>query len=154
MTVGKGTRAVLEPHQHRGISFVFTPSKATGATLAEELPLPETGSKRVLYPASVKAADTIVDTLRSRGFFCSRINTYDTRGVTTLNERQLAAAMRADIVTIGSPTAGRSWVKIMGVEHAKTVPIAGIGHVTHRSLRNEFGLECVYPEFPGIEGWA
>ena len=133
VVVGKGTRAILEPHEHRGISVVFTPSKATGAVLAEELPLPTSGSKRVLYAASVKAADTIVDTLRGRGFYCSRINTYDTRAVTTLPRRQLETAMKADLVTLGSPTAVHSWVEVVGSAHARLVPISAIGPVTQRA---------------------
>lgn len=117
--VGPGTQQVLEPHTHRGINLVFTPSKATAATLAEELPLPDTGSVRVLYPASVKAADTLEKALTRRGFTVVRLNTYDTRAVTTLPRRLLEVAMDADIVTLGSPTAVYAWINAVGVELAQ-----------------------------------
>ena len=93
--------------------------------------MPESGSKRVLYPASVKAADTLERALKKRGFRVLRINTYDTRAVTSLPQQLLEQSLNADIVTLGSPTAVYAWVKAVGTEVAQRIPAAAIGKVTY-----------------------
>ena len=80
-SVGAGTAKVLA---EASLPADFVPSKATGATLARELPLASSqsdggaGNGKVLYPASALAADVVESGLRSRGFGTRRIDTYTT----------------------------------------------------------------------------
>lgn len=83
----------------------------------------------------------------------ARLNTYDTRPATTLPRRLLEIALDADIVTLGSPTAVYAWIDAVGTEVAQSIPVAAIGRVTHMATKS-YALDCVYPENPGITGWA
>lgn len=149
--VGKATGDALRAG---GVSPVFTPSKATGETLAAEIPLPhpaaddtgvaaapeaeETsaggeggpssprGGPRVLYPASAKAQNTLESGLRARGFEVRRLNTYDTVPA-TWDESAEAAAAGASVAAFGSPSAVKTWAARMGVVAAGVGGAGGEG---------------------------
>lgn len=63
VSIGKGTS---KPLLDKGIVPVFEPSDSTAETLAKELPL--SFGKRVLYPSSAIAENTLVKGLEERGF--------------------------------------------------------------------------------------
>ena len=157
-TVGKGTAKVLKGEYARGALTLeaFTPSKADAATLAGELPL-TAKSARVLYPASAKAASTLQEGLRSRGARVTRLNTYSTEKVTTVDPDALALALAADVVTFGSPSAVKAWLALSGLadeEGRGAHPLyACIGGTSARAC-DKVGLPGVlFPESPGVDGW-
>lgn len=128
--VGKATGDALRA---KGVTPVFTPSKATGETLAAEIPLlPPTADvnsggggsgsgeaaaerrRRVLYPASAKAQKTLEAGLLARGFEVRRLNTYDTVPA-SWSEDAKAAAAAATVAAFGSPSAVKTWAARVGV---------------------------------------
>eukprot|EP00879_Flechtneria_rotunda_P013147 GHRR01013732.1.p1 GENE.GHRR01013732.1~~GHRR01013732.1.p1 ORF type:complete len:217 (+),score=73.66 GHRR01013732.1:737-1387(+) len=100
--VGGGTGEALAV---AGIEASYTASKALGKVMGSELPHLEGGTDTVLYPASVKASTDLQDSLTAAGFRVKRINTYNTVGVTNVEEQLLQQAKEADIITFGSPSA-------------------------------------------------
>lgn len=77
--VGGGTGEILE---RCGLRPEFTATKSTGATLGGELPKVPGGHDTVLYPASCRASQELQGSLAASGFAVTRLNTYDTRGIT------------------------------------------------------------------------
>ena len=173
--VGKATSETLEKS---GIEPVFTPSKATGETLAAELPFPDEYAgveprPRVLYPASARAQMTLESGLVARGFHVQRLNTYDTVPA-EWDASAEAAAMAASVVAFGSPSAVKTWAVRAGVaretiferKEAAGGPREGItragalaaciGETSARACREAGWAESAifYPEKPGMEGWA
>jgi uroporphyrinogen-III synthase len=144
-SVGSGTEQAL---RQGGVDPVFKPSKATGKTLAAELPGPSAGGS-VLYPASSKAKREVQDGLAARGFACTRLDTYDTVAA-TWTPQQHAAAAAAAVVTLASPSAVKVWAERVGT----AAPAACIGETSAAACR-EAGFRRVYwPDSPGIDGWA
>ncbi len=144
VAVGKATSSLLP----RPSSFI--PSKSTGKTLALELPLspgPD-GLTRVLYPCSSQASDDVQSTLTDRGFEVTRIDTYDTVAIPL----DKVACQEVDVVTLGSPTAARSWC-----ESTDRKPLAAcIGETTAKECER-LGWDkgkIFVPERPGLEGWT
>lgn len=150
-TVGKATSAVLDRER---IDVEFTPSKSNAETLAAELP-PVNGSPgNVLYVASVRARGELESGLLKRGFVVTRLNTYDTIPVQTVSEADLSDALKADVVTFGSPSAIGAWKKVVQDKVADTLAVACIG-ATSGKAAIEYGLENVhYPDKPGMDGWV
>lgn len=165
--VGKSTGEVLEAG---GITPVFTPSKATGETLAAEIPFPSSceadGEKqqegehkgpRILYPASAKAQMTLEEGLSARGFEVQRLNTYDTVPAEWSIEAEAAAAS-ASVATFGSPSAVKTWAARLGVRHLdrNSALAACIGETSAKACREAGWSDATifYPEKPGIQGWA
>ena len=118
-TVGKGTAKILAAEYASGTltAPTFTPSKANAETLVDELPLNASGAAacRVLYPASAKAAKTLQEGLAARGATVTRLDTYSTEKVTSVDETTLNLALTADVVTFGSPSAVKAWLAITGL---------------------------------------
>jgi len=143
--VGKATEEALK---NAGISVEFCPSKATAATLADELPSPG----RVLYPASARAQTTLQDGLEERGFAVTRLNTYDTV-TATWSAKQLGNAQRCRIACFASPSAVKGWLSNGG---SPSVYAACIGETSAEACRQKGWPEdtIFYPEKPGIEGWV
>jgi uroporphyrinogen-III synthase len=83
------------------------PPQALGKIMGKEMPHVQGGSDTVLYPASAKASTDLQDSLAASGYTVTRINTYDTVGVApeAVAPELLQAALAADIVTFGSPSA-------------------------------------------------
>ncbi|CAN0195766.1 unnamed protein product [Ectocarpus sp. 12 AP-2014] len=130
------------------------------------------GGPRVLYPASVKAQNTLESGLRTRGFEVRRLNTYDTVPA-TWDESAEAAAAGASVAAFGSPSAVKTWAARMGVVAAGErgagaegsgggkssgggALAACIGETSARACREAGWAESAifYPEKPGMEGWA
>ena len=113
--MGKGTSTVLAG---AGLAVDFVPSKATGKTLAAELPPPDgAASQSVLYPASALASDAIEGGLKARGIATRRIDTYTTVPAKWDND-DLARAQAAEVVTFASPSAVRVWADRAGTNAA------------------------------------
>lgn len=164
--VGKATGEVLEDD---GIAPVFTPSKATGATLAAEIPLPSsspmtndesqehTGRPRVLYVASARAQKTIEQDMAARGFDVRRLNTYDTVPAQWSAEAHAAAA-GVSVAAFGSPSAVKTWVSKMEAtqDRGNGALAACIGETSAEACRGAGWPETAifYPDKPGIEGWV
>eukprot|EP00960_Hanusia_phi_P000764 21130-Hanusia_phi.AAC.4 len=143
--VGAGTKQAL---QEGGIEPVFMPSKATGKTLADELPGPRR-SGRVLYPASAKARTEVQGGLTARGFSVTRLNTYDTVSA-TWSDKELQMGASAAVIALASPSAVKTWAERLGTKQYA----ACIGETSAAACK-ELGFEHVFwPESPGILGWA
>ena len=154
--VGKATCAAL---RRAGLDVAFTPSKATGKTLAAELPLAPPGAAgasaaaaapRVLYPASARAADTVANGLTARGFEVTRLDAYTTVPATWPAGADADAA-RARVVTFASPSAVQVWAERVGTGSAA----ACIGETSAAACREAgWASERVFwPEKPGMDGW-
>ena len=152
--VGKATREALV---RLGIEVDFVPSKATAATLVEELPeeMADGSPTRVLYPASLQAKETLQRGLEKRGFEVTRLNTYDTVS-TTFSDGQVASAESASVACFGSPSAIKAFVENLGKDKARQILAACIGETSAEACRQMGWSEDMifYPEKPGIEGWA
>ena len=165
VAVGKATEVAL---RDAGIDVSFVPTKATAQTLVEELPpIPSNNDSNnsgdrmtnVLYPASAKAADVIVNGLEARSDFrVTRLDTYDTvpaQWDTTQQEH----AQQCQIVCFASPSAIKGWIS--NVEAIGTSPngyvAACIGETSAAACR-KLGWDdrrIFYPkEQPGMEGWV
>ncbi len=109
--VGKATKKTLS---NLGFEVNFVPSKANGEALANELPpADELRLNNILYPASLKAADTIQDILSKRkdaSFRVERLNTYDTVPVQYTEEQLTTVMDDVHIACFGSPTAVDAWI--------------------------------------------
>mmetsp|Transcript_6747 Transcript_6747/g.18076 ORF Transcript_6747/g.18076 Transcript_6747/m.18076 type:complete len:298 (-) Transcript_6747:254-1147(-) len=149
--VGGGTAEVLE---QAGITPEFVPSKALGKNMGGELPHIPGGSDRVLYPASCKASTDLQDSLKASGFQVNRMDTYDTRGVSSAPEDLLGKALAADIVTFGSPSAVKAWISLAGMEKATEKVNVCIGSTSARACEAAGLSKVHFPEAPGIEGWV
>ena len=150
-TVGAGTAQALAAVE---LQVDFVPSKATGKTLADELPLPDDNSTTagiVLYPASALAARTVEDGLTERGFRTLRIDTYTTVPA-QWSERDVERAQAAEVVTFASPSAVRAWVERVGTQATAVC----IGETSAAECRRiGFASERVLcPDKPGIGSWA
>jgi uroporphyrinogen-III synthase len=160
VAVGKATEVAL---RDAGIDVSFVPSKATAQTLVKELPpVPSTRGDRVtnvLYPASAKAADVIVNGLEERTVFSvTRLDSYDTVPAPwdTTQEEQ---AQQCQIVCFASPSAIKGWItniEAVGINPNRYVA-ACIGETSAAACR-KFGWDdsrIFYPkEQPGMEGWV
>ena len=177
-SIGMGTTRVLEEEEEGGEGegslsrlIAFTPSKATGKTLANELPRDaesETdgvgvgggrggrgggGDVEVVYPASTLASDDVESNLRRRGFRVKRINTYSTSPVEFLTEQQVEAASGAPVVTFGSPSAIKAWKRLVKRTDVYCCCIGGTSHSA--CIKHGFPENQIFsPDKPGLEGWA
>jgi uroporphyrinogen-III synthase len=161
--VGAGTGKVLAKAEPTTFALEkqFIPSKATAATMVDELPCDQ--GSLILYPASKKAATTLQDGLEARGATVVRLNTYSTERVERLDPDDIAAAVCADVVTFGSPSAVRAWVELCGdalyerlAADARALHPAYvcIGETSAEACANCELPDVFYPEFPGIDGWV
>ncbi|XP_031273434.1 uroporphyrinogen-III synthase, chloroplastic isoform X2 [Pistacia vera] len=161
--VGAGTASIFDQVRllsKHSLDVAFTPSKATGKVLASELP--KNGNERctVLYPASEKASNEIEEGLSNRGFEVVRLNTYTTVSTAMLepvhhvDQTVLKQALSTPVVAVASPSAVRSWVKIISESEQWSNSVACIGETT-ASAAKRLGLRNVYyPTHPGLEGWV
>ena len=161
--VGAATGKVLAKAEPEAFASEkqFVPSKATAATLCEELPCDQ--GSLILYPASKKAATTLQDGLEARGATVVRLNTYSTESVRSLRDEDIAEAVRADVVTFGSPSAVHAWVELCGAalyerlsadSQAFQPAYVCIGETSAEACANCELPDVFYPENPGMEGWA
>lgn len=144
--VGKGTAAPLIA---QGLQINFQPSDATAETLAKELPM--NLGKKILYPTSSIAENTLQGGLESRGFQVRRLNTYTT-GPAVWTPDMMNQAKSINIVTFASPSAIRTWAERVGTEQVAVT----IGP-TSEKVALKVGFPKVYsPEegSKGIEPWA
>jgi len=140
--VGESTRDFLES---QGLEVAFVPSRATGKTLAAELP----GSGRVLWPTSARAGDELQKGLEARGFSVRRLDVY-TLVPRTPSEEEQRAAKGAKVVLFGSPSAVEAWAKA----GLPKLPAACIGATTARRAEAEGFSPVAYPDRPGLSGWV
>lgn len=174
--VGTGTARALSA---AGFSprVEFTPSVANAFTLAAELPFIKNGCRRVLYPASSKAGSDLQEGLAARGFAVERLNTYTTLPVPRgdLPAAAVAAARRAAVVALASPSAAKAWLEVIAGGSSDSgsgwssvvspstsssssicggVAAACIGSTTADAARKA-GFERVFaPEEPGLAGFV
>ncbi|CAE6012383.1 unnamed protein product [Arabidopsis arenosa] len=155
--VGAGTARVFEEAMQSAeglLHVAFTPSKATGKVLASELPEKVGKRSSVLYPASLKAGNDIVEGLSKRGFEVVRLNTYTTVPVQSVDTVLLQQAVSAPVLSVASPSAVRAWLNLIQNEEQWSNYVACIGETT-ASAAKRLGLKNVYyPEQPGLEGWV
>jgi uroporphyrinogen-III synthase len=161
-TVGIGTAKIFKLQYESGAltKQTFTPSKADAKTFVLELPVTE--NARVLYPASLKAASTLQDGLQKRNAKVTRLNTYSTEKVTSVDSEIMALAKKADVVTFGSPSAVKAWLSLSGFgddigdaseEKMKHPLYACIGGTSAKAC-DKVGLPGVlFPDSPGLDGW-
>lgn len=147
--------------QDGALAPAFMPSKANADCLSAELPHGCAPAQpdalcTVLYPASSKAQNTLQAGLERRPFAVTRLNTYDTVRVTECSDAERAQALRCPVVSIGSPSALKACVSLMGESVAKGKAIACIGSTSgEAALRLGFDADCVFwDDQPGMEGWV
>ncbi|XP_078165157.1 uroporphyrinogen-III synthase family protein isoform X1 [Carex rostrata] len=153
--VGQGTASTfLEASKlpDQPLQIAFSPSKATGKVLAQELPRSGQISGRVLYPASVKASNEIEDGLSGRGFDVLRLNTYDTVPVQEVDPQELEQALLVPVVAVASPSALRAWVNLVS-NFGWDNSVACIGETTAAAAKRLGLTNIYYPKIPSIEGW-
>ena len=168
-TVGGGTTRALPPREEMKWARLFTPSKALGEVLAEELPLDldedssnddssANSNREVLYPCSKKAAKTVENGLSSRGFAVTRLNTYSTEQVTDIPREILEKAVDANVVTFGSPSAVKAWksltLELLEERDGRHPTYACIGQTSATACEDCELPDVWHPEDPGMEGWA
>lgn len=149
--VGGGTGEVLEA---AGVTPAFTATKALGKVMGSELPHLPGGADTVLYPASVKASTDLQDSLAAAGFKVTRINTYNTVGVSQVDPQALQAAQAADVITFGSPSAVKAWVALVGLEAAQRQMSVCIGSTSARACNTAGLTKVIYPDSPSIDSWV
>ena len=155
--VGKATQEALTKF---GVEVAFVPSKATAETLVKELPpsaaaVDEDRPTTILYPASAKAQDTLQNGLEGRGFYVTRLNTYDTVPA-SWNSDQMSLAQSATVACFASPSAVKAWLKNTSAFEKSRALAACIGETSAKACRNNEWKEedIFYPEKPGVDGWA
>jgi uroporphyrinogen-III synthase len=166
-TVGGGTTRALPSQEEMKWARLFTPTKALGEVVAEELPLDlddgdskdsKNSNREVLYPCSKKAAKTIQNGLSSRGFTVTRLNTYSTEQVTDIPKDVLEKAVEANVVTFGSPSAVKAWksltLDMLEERGGKHPTYACIGQTSANACEDCELPDVWHPENPGMEGWA
>lgn len=151
-SVGNTTSKVLEKG---GLEVAFQPSRATANDLVKELleylatvDLTKTG--KFVYPASMKAANTLQDGIESRGYEVLRLNTYGTEPA-RWNPAQIEAANEIDIVTFASPSAVKVWAERIGTNNQS---VACIGETSAQAASNAGFKTVMFPENPGMDGWV
>lgn len=162
--VGKATEKALVD---AGIPVAFCPTKATAATLVVELELKEPNitpnnqndtateslPTTVLYPASVRAQETLATGLSERGFDVTRLNTYDTV-TASWTDAQKTSASHVQVACFASPSSVKGWFQ--NTNQNTNVWAACIGETSARACR-ELGWKeerIIYPDKPGLEGWV
>lgn len=133
----------------------FVPSIANAATLSAELPL-SSGKEQwqVLYPASLKAQNTLQGGLESRGCKVVRLNTYSTEKVQHVSQKHLENALQCNVVAVASPSALKAWVNIAGEVQARDKVLACIGS-TSGNAALALGYEqkrVLWSDRPGLQG--
>ena len=146
--VGGATGEVLNSE---GLEVDFQPSKATGRILVHEMPQPSGDGEKILYPASAKASNDIVDGLTKRGYIVKRINTYSTETAEwTLEERCMSKKIH--IATFSSPSTVRGWTNNVKVD--PSLPVACIGETSAEAAKSAGFVKVFHPGSPGIPGWV
>ncbi len=155
--VGKATQEALAEFE---IDVAFVPSKATAATLVEELPpsnvaVEEGRATTVFYPASAKAQDTLQIGLEERGFSVLRFNTYDTITATWKADQELLARS-ATVACFASPSAVKAWLTNTAQFETPRALASCIGETSASACRKNQWEESniFFPEKPGVDGWA
>jgi len=134
----------------RHVTSAFSPSKATAATLADELP-GEIGDS-VLFPASKLAARTLESRLEERGFIVTRVDAYTTVPAPPWDDGLRDTARTADVVAFGSPSAVDVWRRRIGTDGPRPVCI---GETTALACDDAgFRPKATFPAKPGLPGWA
>ncbi|MFN8505928.1 MAG: uroporphyrinogen-III C-methyltransferase [Dehalococcoidia bacterium] len=106
--VGGATAAALRA---RGVIADFEPSRATGATLADELP--RVHGARILLPVSSVTDGRLKDGLKARGGLVEQVAVYETVAV-PLEAESRDAVLAADAVTFASASAARFLRQALG----------------------------------------
>lgn len=155
--VGKATQEALAEFN---IDVAFVPSKATAATLVEELPpssvaVKEGRATTVFYPASAKAQDILQIGLEERGFSVLRLNTYDTV-TASWDADQASLAQSATVACFASPSAVKAWLKNTAQFETSRALASCIGETSASACRKNQWEEnnIFFPEKPGVDGWA
>lgn len=173
--VGKATKKALT---NLDIPVFFTPTKANGKALSEELPpVDKVKLTKVLYPASAQADNTIQDNLEGRkdcSFSVTRLNTYDTVPVQFSDEQKATMMNDVDIACFGSPSSVKAWIQNVDEalgnteldEEEKKKADGSNGNVVAVCIGSTTAKECLnsgrwhandiyYPKIsPGMEGWV
>jgi len=158
--VGKATETALVD---LGFQVSFTPSKANGLTLGNELPPINNKVElhNVLYPASAKADTTIKEVLEKRkdcSFTVTRLNTYDTVPVTFTDEAKSIMMNEIDMACFGSPSSVHAWLSNTENDSNGNVIAVCIGGTTAKACIESGKWErnnIYYPETnPGMVGWV
>lgn len=151
--VGSGTGQMFEGCP-KEIEIAFTPSKATAKVLSSEIPHVEGGSKKVLYPASAKAGSDLETGLLERGFLVTRISTYSTETVESVDFELMETAAAIPVVTFASPSAVRAWIELVAKKSKWNGAAACIGSTSAEAARKAGLTKVFYPDSPGIDGWV
>lgn len=134
-----------------GFRVGFVPSRADGATLARELPLP---SGRVLLARSDAALAEPVTTLLERGARVREIVAYRTVGAAQDDPGPARQALQAGtpVVVVASPSAVRGFIDAVGRELARRARFVAIGSTTATFVRERLGASVSVALSPSDDG--
>lgn len=110
--VGTRTAAVLAEWAGRPVTVV--PERHTAADLVAAMPDPAPEACRVLVAQADRAAPTLVDGLRGRGYDVAAVVAYTTR-LRTPTAAEDAKVRDADAVAFASGSAAEAWVQAVGL---------------------------------------
>ncbi|MBN1827750.1 MAG: uroporphyrinogen-III C-methyltransferase [Deltaproteobacteria bacterium] len=140
--IGSVTAAALD---RKGVFVDIMPDDFVSEALLKAFEGHDVSGKRILLPRAAEARDVIPETLQRRGARVDDIHAYQATPVDKKIEdlESLVSERPLDIITFTSPSAVRSFVRIIGSRRAlvKGVQIASIGPVTAEALK-EAGLPC------------
>lgn len=119
--VGTRTAGVLAELTGRAVDVV--PDRQTAADLVAAMPDPEPGT-RVLAALADRAAPTLVEGLRARGYEVDDVIAYRTR-LRRPTAAELVAVRSADAVAFASGSAAEAWASAMGTATPAHVVVIG-----------------------------
>ncbi|GAB4336263.1 MAG: uroporphyrinogen-III C-methyltransferase [Dehalococcoidia bacterium] len=144
--VGAATEAALAGH---GLRADFVPSRATGATLASELP--GAAGARILFLASSLAGDALATALAARGAHVEQVTAYDNVSE-PLDAERLREVTGADAITFTSASTARNLRQALGEQPlAPSTKLVSIGPQTSAAVREAFGRLDREAKEPSIE---
>jgi len=146
--VGEATAAALARH---GLRADFIPTRATGDSLAAELP--RVNGARILLPRGSQSEDRLAAGLRARGGRVEEAVVYETLPV-PLDFATCERVARADVITFASASAARYLAQSLGeLQPAPSARLVAIGTQTAAAVRRAFGridAEAVEPSLPAL----
>jgi uroporphyrinogen III methyltransferase/synthase len=145
-SIGEATAAALRA---RGVRADFSPSKATSAVLAEELPRLQ--GARVLLPVSSRTDDRLAAGLRARGGLVEQVAAYETLAV-PLDAELGDAVLGADAITFASASSADNLAAALeGMALNAATKLVSIGPETSTAVRRNFGRVDAEADHPSLD---
>jgi uroporphyrinogen-III synthase len=133
--IGRATANALE---RAGAHVAFVPEHYVAESMVTGLTALGVAGNRILLPRADIARDTLPTGLRAAGAVVDVVIAYHTAPVTHVDGNLLddLRAERIDAITLGSPSAVRSLVRVLGDWRPQRAVVACIGPITARATRD------------------